>query len=239
MVLMTDARRDVAPLLPTAPTLLPADRDRAIARLSDAFARDVLPVEEFERRLDAVYRAGAPAELERVLSDLPNNMPASQLVLPVDRPTSTQRVRSVLSSVERRGFHDIPSRLELRATLANMELDLRNARFGSGITEISVHALFANIELMLPNGSRIYNEGTGILASFDCGDSELTNDDDGPIVRVTGWAVASNVAVSCAPMVTRGERGAPFHQAMHAPAPVAMLNDTATETPNPMPPYRP
>lgn len=47
MVLMTDVPRDVAPVLPAASAPSPADRDRAIARLSDAFATDVLAVEEF------------------------------------------------------------------------------------------------------------------------------------------------------------------------------------------------
>ena len=240
MVLMADAPRDVAPVLPDASSLTSNDRDLAIARLSDAFAQDVLPVEEFERRLDAVYLATDRAQLDRLVHDVPPVARAGSYVMPESRPSVTQRVRSVFSSVERRGVHDIPSRLELRATFANMELDLRHARFGDGVTEISVHAVFANVELLLPPGSRVYDGGTGILANFACA-TDAYGHDDGPTVRVTGWAVASNVEVTCAPASSRLTPPTPS-SAMPAIDAIrrASLPDASRDvTPNPMPPYRP
>ena len=242
MVLMTDASRDVAPVRAAASAPSPADRDRAIARLSDAFATDVLAVEEFERRLDGVYRASALPELDRLVADLPVGTPSDRIVMPLARRTSTQRVRSVFSNVERRGFHDIPSHLELRASFANMELDLRSARFGTGVTEISVHAFAANVEVTLPAGSRLDNEGTGFLASFDCvAADDHASDWIGPTVRITGWAVASHVEVRCA---VESPRVAPIALARSATAEPHASTDRALpvappDTPNPMPPYRP
>ena len=242
MVLMTDAPRDVAPVRPAASALSPADRDRAIARLSDAFATDVLAVEEFERRLDGVYRASALPELEQLVADLPVGTPSARVVMPVARRTSTQRVRSVFSNVERRGFHDIPSHLELRASFANMELDLRSARFGAGATEISIHAFAASVDVMLPPGSRVDNEGTGFLASFHCVSADdQVGDWGGPTVRITGWAVASHVEVRCA---VESPRMTPIASAHSAAAELQSSTDRALppaplDTPNPMPPYRP
>ncbi|MGW7331497.1 DUF1707 SHOCT-like domain-containing protein, partial [Streptomyces sp. NPDC054840] len=48
-----------------------ADRDRVVERLRDAVAEGRLDMEEFEERLDAVYRSRTYAELEPLTRDLP------------------------------------------------------------------------------------------------------------------------------------------------------------------------
>lgn len=182
------------------------------------------------------------ADLDRLVADLPVGTPSPRVVMPVARHTSTERVRSVFSNLERRGFHRIPSHLELRASFANMELDLRSAKFGAGVTEISIHAFAANVELMLPAGSRVDNEGTGFLASFDCvAADDHVSDWSGPTVRITGWAVASNVEVRCA---VESPRMAPIASPRGVSAAAYALTERALptaslDTPNPMPPYRP
>ncbi|MGH7483594.1 MAG: DUF1707 SHOCT-like domain-containing protein, partial [Longimicrobiales bacterium] len=46
-------------------------RERAIERLSRAFAEDQLQVHELEERLDLAHRATSLDELDRLVSDLP------------------------------------------------------------------------------------------------------------------------------------------------------------------------
>ena len=54
-------------------------RQAAIDRLMEAFAEDVLDVDEFERRLDRAHAATTSDELQALLSDLPSqsNLPAA------------------------------------------------------------------------------------------------------------------------------------------------------------------
>jgi Domain of unknown function (DUF1707) len=45
-------------------------REAALACLSESFARDELSLDDFERRVDAAYAAGAERELEALVADL-------------------------------------------------------------------------------------------------------------------------------------------------------------------------
>src|SRR3954467_6156939 len=49
---------------------LRATREQVISHLSEAFARDEIGLDEFERRIDAVYRCRAPEELTALVGDL-------------------------------------------------------------------------------------------------------------------------------------------------------------------------
>ncbi len=48
-----------------------ADREAAAARLREQYSAGRLTLDEFQERLDAVYRAQASWELDRVTADLP------------------------------------------------------------------------------------------------------------------------------------------------------------------------
>ena len=77
-------RDDIRPQHPVV-RLADDKRQRTIARLSDAFARDVIAVEEFERRVEAVYRASERTELEAVTRD------AEQKIGDVDYLTTAEK----------------------------------------------------------------------------------------------------------------------------------------------------
>ncbi|HWE30293.1 MAG TPA: DUF1707 domain-containing protein, partial [Polyangia bacterium] len=62
---------------PTALLHLRDERERVIARLSDAFARDVLSLEDFEERLGLAHRATTTAELVPLEGDLGDVVPAA------------------------------------------------------------------------------------------------------------------------------------------------------------------
>src|SRR5438105_3882770 len=69
--------------MPEVPKSIVAVRDareRAIARLSDAFAHDSLELDEFERRLGLAHRSDSLAEIERLVNDLPGEAPVTALV---------------------------------------------------------------------------------------------------------------------------------------------------------------
>jgi hypothetical protein len=170
-------------------------REAAVARLSHAFAHDVLSMDEFERRTAAVYGAANGRELERLVADLPV---ATRGQLPArgsDLPPMPARVAAAFSNVERSGAVAVPPRLDIRAVFGNVELDLRAASFHADVTEIVVHAIFGNVEITLPPGTRVENQGSAMVGSFSTR-NDPGADPNGITVRVTGRAIAANVELT-------------------------------------------
>lgn len=195
-----------------ASELTPGEREAAVSKLSAAFADDMLEMEEFERRLTGVYEATTAHALVALTRDLPTpDRPAASgepdhaptalsrrvdsSALDVDR-APIQHVRSVLSSVERDLRGAMPAVLDVRSVFGNAELDLRDAIFPPGITEIRVRALCGNVEIDLPGHVDIENDGRSVAGNFAVRQRRRRgNDAPNSIVRITGRALLSNVEI--------------------------------------------
>lgn len=202
-------RDDIRPPLPTV-RLADEDRQRTIARLSDAYAQDVIAVEEFERRVEAVYRASERAELVALTQDLPTAAADNGATNSLAKTSGTdrRRISSMFSNVERTGFAEMPRRLDIRVFAGNVELDLSRSHFAPGVTEIAIKSTMGNVEIFLPSGITVENEGVALLGSFDLDAAERPR--AGPfnaaitarplsIVRITGRALLSSVEITQLP----------------------------------------
>lgn len=181
-------------------------RDLVVQRLSDQFAADRLSLEEFERRLDLAYQAKSPDELTALTADLSpltavaTTAGARHTGLRTGDNDVTREFRAAFGSLERSGPMDLPARLEVGSRFANVELDLSDARF-LPFTEINIRCLFGNVEITLPEGVRVENDGQGFLGSFSChvAPGAMPMVGTAPVVRVTGRVVLGNVEVMSAP----------------------------------------
>jgi hypothetical protein len=112
------------------------------------------------------------------------------------RGPAVRQIRTFLGNIERSGPMDVPPMLEVRSTLGNIELDLSDATFGP-LTEIAIHSVLGNIEITLPAGVRVENDGSGLLGSFEChvlpGAMPMVG--TAPVVRLTGRTILGNVEV--------------------------------------------
>lgn len=203
-------RDDIRPPLPTV-RVGDDDRQRTIARLSDAYAQDVIAVEEFERRVEAVYRASERTELVALTHDLPATPPAqgAKSVVASGHDEDRRRISSVFSNVERTGFPEMPRRLDIRVFAGNVELDLSRTQFAPGVTEIAIKSTMGNVEIFLPSGITVENEGVALIGSFDFDAAERPRIDaqfsvavssrQPSIVRITGRALLSSVEITQLP----------------------------------------
>lgn len=138
-------------------------REQVISRLSDGYARDLIDVDELERRLDLAHGAHSLAELDPLVADLGDPAPAASTALVRAGPTAiddperadTRRLRVIMSAIERRGRWTVPRSLDLRVLWGNTELDFREASLGPGITTIHVRVFMGNLEVVLPPGLAI------------------------------------------------------------------------------------
>ena len=179
------------------------ERELAAAYLSARFADDALSLEEFEQRVAAVYRAATMAELNALTADLAPKPPAAAALPNGGPPAATRdlvpahdRRFAILANLEHHSMAVVPRQLDLSAVFGNVEIDLRDATFGGGETEIHVQALFGHIAVTLPAGTRVEQEAGGILGSIECPPSPWSRPRrDAPHVRLTGHAVFGAVEI--------------------------------------------
>jgi hypothetical protein len=176
-----------------------ADRERIATILSNAFAEDVISLDEFEQRVARVYRATTRVELESLVADLraaPGvHTPATAIATADDVPGHDRRF-AVLASLTHHSIAIMPRRLDVSAVLGNVELDLRDAKFGVGESELHLRAVLGNITVTLPAGAVVEQRASSVLGSIECQPSPpRTGRSRAPVVRLTGHAVLGAVEI--------------------------------------------
>ena len=108
-------------------------------------------------------------------------------------------VVSILSSNEKRGPWELPRHLRALAILGNVEIDLRDAIVGYGLSVIEAVAVLGNIEITVPPEITVECDGDALAGTFALKyegrvNTGLTNRDR--IVRVSGTAYMASVTVT-------------------------------------------
>jgi uncharacterized protein DUF1707/cell wall-active antibiotic response 4TMS protein YvqF len=185
------------------PTLvaLHDERERVIARLSDGFARELLDIDEFERRLTVAHRAETVAELAPLVEDL-GPAPTTALVpatptAPLATIRDRQTLAAILGGTMRRGPWTPPRRLKIIACMGGVDLDFREALLGPGVTEVVIFTIMGGVNLIVPPTLAVEVEGTAIMGGFDhTSRASAEIDPDRPRLRVSGVAVMGGVSFS-------------------------------------------
>ncbi len=196
------------PLVPYDPPLQPtsaatADRERAAQALCLHFSAGHFDTEELDRRLTFVYQSQTSADLEHLLGDLPplvgNQMELGGTPLMAPSGAVPQRgvIMAFMGGAERKGSWLCPRELKVYALMGGAELDLREARFAPGITEIDVTVVMGGVQIIVPRGVRVETMGGAFMGGFsaDAGDASAL-DPAQPVLRVTGLAIMGGVDVS-------------------------------------------
>lgn len=191
----------MTPDLPVSPTMVPTtgDRERVVQVLCIHFARDNIPVQELEARLDRAYKAESVAQLEAILSDLPPlDREAFDTGAPMLAPAHDVPARGVITAIlsgdQRTGGWVLPRHLKVIAVLGGAQLDLRDAVLAPGVSEIEVYAVMGGVVIIVPPGVRVESMGSAFLGGFtvNAGDARVQSPSQ-VTVRVTGLAIMGGV----------------------------------------------
>ncbi|WP_030760338.1 DUF1707 SHOCT-like domain-containing protein, partial [Streptomyces sp. NRRL F-2664] len=186
-----------------------ADRDRVAERLRDAVAEGRLDMEEFEERLEAVYKSRTYAQLEPLTADLPAAaapaaapsaapaVPAAGAAWPgrIGGTGTSALAVAVMSGFQRKGRWTVPARFDAVAFWGGGELDLRQADFAQREVVINCVAVMGGIEITVPPGVDVDVRGFGFMGAFDQRDSPGPTEPGAPRVVVTGFAFWGGVEV--------------------------------------------
>ncbi len=177
-------------------------RERVIQTLSDAFANDLITIDELEDRLAQAYKATTAAEAEALVVGLQLQAAASgdaPLVRarPAELVPPSEKLRSIFSSNERRGMWAVPRKLDVFALFSSTVIDLTSASLPAEMVDIHVRARFASVTVIVPPGLRVVNRVGAFMASVE---SEAALDlapmvQGAPVIRVSGSAFAASVEI--------------------------------------------
>ncbi len=192
---------------PPVPSLARA-REQKISELSQYFANDDLTLDDLERRIERVYRAGNVLELEEITADLRTvGQPASSELAPtrgssrdVAPVAATPRARmlAIMGETKRLGRWRVPQQLDVLSVMSDTKLDLTQAVVAPGITEIHVRAFWSACKIVVPPNMRVINEMHAIMASVTSKAHEMDAPGArsvGPVIRLTGTAMMAEVKV--------------------------------------------
>ena len=177
-------------------------RDDVIQALGMHFASDDISIEELDRRLTLAVRASTHNELIELLADLPVLPEYSRAPSDVSRPTVLTSnevpprgiVGAFMGGTSRKGTWLVPRHLKAIAFMGGVELDLRNARFAPGVTEIEVFAVMGGVDVIVPHGVRVEALGFAIMGGFDASAGDASSGDpDQPVIRLSGFVAAGGV----------------------------------------------
>jgi hypothetical protein len=173
-------------------------RDGILERLGVHFAYDDLTMPELEQRLEWAFRAKDAAALQEIVADLPVRGATAAQRSHVTHDVSVVPPRSVIGAFMgghvRKGSWIVPRHLKIVAVMGGVELDLRQAVLGAGVTEIEVLAVMGGVDVIVPPGVRVETMGVAIMGGFDASAGDATaTDPEQPVIRLSGFAVMAGV----------------------------------------------
>lgn len=188
---------------PTPPQQLVALRDRrdqVIATLTDSFAQDLFDVDEFDRRIDLAHRATSIAQLDELVKDLAPVK--STALVPTPSPEALaawpahKRMFAVMGGFDKKGRYKVARKITAMCFWGGGSLDLREAEFAPGVTELRVIAIMGGFEVIVPPWLAVECDGVAIMGGFEELDRGHGEPDPGrALLRITGLAMMGGVSI--------------------------------------------
>ncbi|HEY0932533.1 MAG TPA: DUF1707 domain-containing protein [Trebonia sp.] len=183
------------------------DRDAAAAHLGGALAVGRLTSTEYAERLDAVYTARTLGELAPLTRDLPGTDAGTGTGPAGLEPAGRAEVTARFSKVIRSGRWVAGRRTRLTVHFGALIIDLADAVLPGREVTVEIDAFCGKLIIVVPAGAHVIDEGGALFAKRAVYGRAADADADGPVIRFTGDARFSKVAVF------RSYPGRPGHDA--------------------------
>jgi hypothetical protein len=175
-------------------------REVVIAALMEHFTKDVLDVEEFDRRIDLAHQARSMAELDDLVVDLEpvtsTAMVPRSAEVALDGWPEQKRWLAIMGGIEKKGRWTVPRKMRAIAFWGGGSLDFREAQFAPGVTELHLTAVMGGFEIVIPPWLAVECDASAIMGGF----AELERGHGVPdpgraLLRITGFALLGGVSI--------------------------------------------
>jgi Domain of unknown function (DUF1707) len=161
------------------------DRDETVQRLQVAFAEGRLTDGEFDDRMRTALAARTHADLDELMTDLPDAAVAPRPAASVAAPKPGRQAIAYKNSIRLSGRWRVPAKFRAIVYKGSGVLDLRAAELVAPVTTIRAIAYKSNIEILVPPGIRVEVNGIGATRDEDwAGDLAP----DAPVVHIHAFA---------------------------------------------------
>jgi len=197
-------------------------RQWVVDTLWEAYAQDQLGLQELERRLDRAHRVRSEPELRALVADLTLSSGAGPMVPVGDGPRpvasavptayGTQEhspsmvdatrvpdrqfcVGFCSGRVRRGGW--VPARkVTALAMMGGVELDFREAVFGSEVVEVTALAVMGGVAIIVPPDLHVETDGFAVMGGLEDRTEYHSDQTPGrPTLRIKGFAVLGGIEI--------------------------------------------
>lgn len=180
------------------------DRSRVAERIRAAAANGRLELSELDSRISAVYAARTHGELDSAARGLPEPGLRDELV--VDRAPTSRFALGMFGGFERKGEWIVPPKFTAWSMWGGGCVDLTEARFSSGDTEILAVALWGGTEIIVPDDIEVEVKGIGLFGAFGRRGARKTGRPGTPRVVIKGIAMFGGVVTKVRAMGRPAQR---------------------------------
>ena len=201
---------------PLSPVALEARRELALDRLTEAFASDLVTMEDYEARVSKVQNADRPGAIDAAVSDLPQVRPRGgakdrdaarrgtgresrslsyrNAIDP--RLRGEESVACILGNRNLQGDFLSGDKIGSFTVLGNTCIDLRDTALPPCALRIDAFCVMGNLKVIVPHGLPVKMNSLPILGdSHVARDVERRVERNMPHVVVNGFAVMGNLVV--------------------------------------------
>jgi hypothetical protein len=169
-----------------------ADRERAVLALREHLAAGRLTLEEFTERMSAALAATTTADLDAPLRELP--------MAERTRRRPTRFLLALFGSTEREGRLRLRRRALCVSLFGNVDLDLRQATLEGDVITVFAVAMFAALDVYVPEGVEVDLHGLTIFGHKNAQGSDVQPLPGTPLVRVYALGLVCGMDVWRVPL---------------------------------------
>jgi predicted membrane protein len=124
-----------------------------------------------------------------------NRLPLRHRVVSVETLPERHGVVAFISAQTRDGPWRLAEHTRVVAVLGSVELDLREAELGDGESVVEIFCALGSVEIIVPPGVRVLNEGGSLAGNFTVVSGNWSSDPSDPVIRLTGSCYVGDVEV--------------------------------------------
>lgn len=128
--------------------------------LKDAYAKDLISIDEYEKRVEFAEKSKSIEEINLLVQDIPSDLFAESSI------SESESIRCEMSSKQFNGSFLRSKKITIEASMSTIILDYRTVKPIKGIQEIILNTKMTNIILFLPNNITTENRINEQMTEF-------------------------------------------------------------------------